>query len=177
MSQAFDDLVALVGSSRLPPVDKWNPTRTGEIDIRIRGDGVWFHEGREITRTSISKLFSTVLVREDEKYFLTTPYEKLRICVDDAPFVVVDYESKGNGRDQSVVVKTNFDECVFLDAEHPIFMRVRNTSVVPYVAIRSGLEAVVNRSVYYRMAEELVTICEDEFAIWSCGTRFVLQSN
>jgi hypothetical protein len=65
----------------------WNPSREGEIDIRIEADGNWYHEGKRFRRESLVRLFASVLRREPGGYYLVTPAEKLRIEVDDAPFV------------------------------------------------------------------------------------------
>ena len=176
MSQAFKDLEATIGTSQFPPLDQWQPTKIGEIDIRIREDGTWFHEGREIVRTKISKLFSTVLVRENKEYFLKTPAEKLKITVDDAPFVVVEYESQGQHQTQQVVVRTNFDECVPIDREHPIFLVSKKQQMKPYVHIRSGLNALVLRSVFYRMAEEVFEEQGEDMFVWSNGIKFPLPT-
>ena len=176
MKEAFQHLRAQLEKTNFPPVDKWNPPDMGEIDIQIRSDGTWIHEKREIERASIAKLFSTVLVCEEGKYYLKTPVEKLRISVEDAPFVVVDYETHGREKDQMVIVRTNFDECVYIDSNNRIFMRSHCGETRPYVHIRSGLNGVLARSVYYRLANELVVKCGNEFVLWSCGTRFVLGS-
>lgn len=174
MNEAFSRLRAQLERTNLPPVEKWNPSQVGDIDIRICADGKWLHEKREIKRTGIAKLFSTVLVQENGEYYLKTPGEKLRIAVEDAPFVVVDYETRGSGRDQMVIVRTNFDECVYIDSNNRIFMAPFGNEIRPYVHIRSGLNAAIARSVYYRLANELVELNGDELVLWSCGTRFVL---
>lgn len=175
MTKAFRDLEALIGNTRLPPVESWNPKKIGRIDIRIRSDGAWLHEKREISRKSIPKLFSTVLVCEQGDYYLKTPQEKLRIEVDDVPFVVVDFEAEGKGPSQRVIVKTNFDEHVYVDGEHPIYMADYQGDTKPYVHIRSGLNATIARSVYYRLASDLVVQdARDRLVLWSCGVEFVL---
>ena len=175
MNRAFRDLEALIGNSSLPPVESWSPSKIGQIDIRIRSDGVWLHEGREFSRNSIPKLFATVLVREQDRYYLKTPQEKLRIQVDDAPFVVVDFEAEGSGSHQKVIVSTNFDEHVYIDHEHRIYTTEFQGEKRPYVHIRSGLNAAVSRSVYYRLANDLVVANgRDELVLWSCGVEFVL---
>ncbi|MCY3884694.1 MAG: DUF1285 domain-containing protein [Gammaproteobacteria bacterium] len=177
MKEAFQRLRMQLEKTNLPPVDKWNPSNVGEIDIHIRSDGTWLHDKREIERISIAKLFSTVLVCEEGEYYLKTPVEKLRISVEDAPFVVVDYETRGRDKDQMVIVRTNFDECVYIDSNNRIFMASHfNNETKPYVHIRSGLNAVFARSVYYRLASEIVVECKNEFVLWSCGSRFVLGS-
>ncbi len=176
MNRAFRDLEALIGNSSLPPVESWNPSKIGQIDIRIRSDGVWLHEEREFSRNSIPKLFATVLVCEQGGYYLKTPHEKLRIQVDDVPFVVVDFEAEGSGSHQKVIVSTNFDEHVYIDDAHRIYTTEIQGEKRPYVHIRSGLNAAIARSVYYRLANDLVVSNErDELVLWSCGVEFVLE--
>ena len=41
------------------------------------------------------RLFASVLKREDEKYFLVTPVEKVGIVVEDAPFLAVEMQARG----------------------------------------------------------------------------------
>src|SRR5207237_7063551 len=71
----------------LPPVHLWNPARCGDIDIVIKRDGLWLHEGAPIGREAMVRLFSTVLRRDPDGFHLVTPAEKLKIEVEDAPFV------------------------------------------------------------------------------------------
>src|SRR3990167_6970488 len=73
----------------LPPVHLWNPEHCGEIDIVIRRDGVWMHEGSPIGREALVRLFSTVLRKDPDGYHLVTPVEKLKIAVEDLPFPAV----------------------------------------------------------------------------------------
>ena len=82
----------------LPPVHLWNPPFCGDLDMRIASDGTWFYLGTPIGRAALVKLFSTILKREDGKYFLVTPVEKVGIRVDDAPFLAVEMEKDGEAR-------------------------------------------------------------------------------
>ena len=95
----------------------------GDIDIRIAGDGTWFHEGCPIGRLPLVKLFASVLRREDGDYWLVTPVEKARITVDDVPFIAVEMEAEGNGEAQRLRFRTNLDEWVSADAAHPLAFR------------------------------------------------------
>ena len=174
MSEEYERLLRLARKQTLPPVASWRPTRVGEIDIRIRAAGIWFHEGAEIKRRAISRLFSTVLRREDADYFLVTPVEKLRIVVDDAPFVAVAMEVEGKGRDQSLLFTTNCDDHVVAGQDHPIRMDSSDVGFKPYLMVREGLEALVARSVYYRLVELVEDEEADELCVWSDGARFVL---
>ena len=95
----------------------------GDIDIRIAGDGTWFHEGCPIGRLPLVKLFASVLRREDGDYWLVTPVEKARIVVDDVPFIAVEMEAEGKGAGQRLRFRTNLDEWVSADAVHPLTFR------------------------------------------------------
>ncbi len=157
----------------LPPVDKWNPDYCGEIDMVIRHDGIWFHEGTPIGRPQLVKLFSTVLKKEQDEYFLVTPVEKMKITVEDVPFLAVDLEvEEPDGDNQRLVFKTYVGDTVTASAAHKIVFRRGKTEadeLVPYVHIRAGLEARLSRPVYYQLAE----LAEGDPAfIKSCGAEF-----
>ena len=173
VNELFDQLSELQREQSLPPVHSWHPEHVGEIDIRIAADGTWYHEGDPITRIALAKVFSTVLRKDDDGFWLVTPAEKLHITVDDAPFIAVDFEVKGAGRDQQLLFITNFDDSVVVDAEHPIWLEGTSEEPRPYVHVRDGLNALITRSAFYR----LIDLCEvDSAGIWitSCGERFQL---
>ncbi|KZY36742.1 proteophosphoglycan precursor, partial [Roseovarius sp. HI0049] len=138
-----------------PPVHLWTPDLSGDIDIRIARDGTWFHEGTPINREGLVRLFSTILKREGDDYFLVTPVEKWRIEVEDAPFVAVDFEAEGAGAQQSLIFETNVGDRVVAGEETPI--RVERDEETgepsPYVMIRDGLEALIDRKSFYRLVE------------------------
>ena len=101
------------GGKGLPPVHLWNPPFCGDIDMRIAADGTWFYQKTPIGRPALVKLFASVLKREDEKYFLVTPVEKVGITVDDAPFLAVELaaaEDETQGR--TLRFRTNVDDWV-----------------------------------------------------------------
>src|SRR5579862_2773304 len=79
----------------LPPVHLWNPAHCGDIDIVIKRDGLWFHEGTPIGREPLVRLFSTVLRKDPDGFHLVTPVEKMRITVEDAPFIAVRVDREG----------------------------------------------------------------------------------
>ena len=163
----------------LSGVAKSNPTGERHFDIRIAADGTWFHEGRPIRRPALVKLFATVLKRDSlGDYWLETPIEKGRIQVDDAPFVAVDFDRQGRGRDQSLTFRTNLDQLVTLDRAHALRIDDDPTTAAPrpYIHVRDGLEALVLRAVFYRLADLAV---EDDrrtgrIGVWSCGSFFDL---
>ncbi len=166
---------------RLPPVARWNPAHCGTIDIRILRDGTWLHDGAPIRRPEIFRLFSTLLRKEGNDFCLVTPAEKLRIRVDDAPFVAVLLRAEGEGANQRLIFTTNAgDECV-ADADHPIRVAVTTATgePAPYICVRDGLEARIARSVFYELVERAVPDPNgnpDTIGVWSAGIFFGLGS-
>ena len=137
------------------PVHLWNPPYCGDLDIRIGRDGLWWYLGTPIGRMELVRLFASVLKLEDGKYFLVTPVEKIGITGDDAPFVAVDFEVADPGPAQTITFQTNLDEFSVAGPDNPIRV-VRDPATgepSPYIHIRSGLEALIDRKSYYRMVD------------------------
>jgi len=160
------------GTARgLPPVHLWNPASCGEIDIVIRADGLWLHEGTPIGRPQLVGLFSTVLRKDPDGYWLVTPVEKLKVRVEDAPFVAVRVDREG----EALVFHTNVGDRVEAGPEHRIRVEMAAGSGEPrpYLHVRAGLEALIARPVFY----ELVSMGEPRegrLAIASNGEWFDL---
>ena len=170
----FNRLLEVAKSRRLPPVHLWQPERVGSIDIRIAADGTWYHEGVAIRRIAIARVFSTILRLDNGQHYLVTPAEKLAIEVEDAPFIAVDMESSGEGRERRLAFATNLDDAVQADAEHPVTVEGTPAEPRPYVEVRDGLRALIARSVFYRLVDIAETEANGEVSIWSAGTRFPL---
>lgn len=132
----------------LPPVHLWNPPFCGDLDMEIRADGTWFYQGTPIARPAMVRLFSTILKREGDRYFLVTPVEKVGIRVLDAPFIATDADIL---RDR-ITFTTNVGDHVTADADHPITIRGDASTPRPYVMVRAGLEALIDRKTFYRLA-------------------------
>ncbi|VXB27234.1 DUF1285 domain-containing protein [Brevundimonas sp. G8] len=135
----------------LPPVHLWHPEHCGEIDIVIRADGVWMHEGSPIGRKELVRLFSTVLRKDPDGYHLVTPVEKLKIQVEDLPF-------------QAVAVTRNGDDLMFMtDVGDEVRASEADSIVVetdpttgepaPRIHVRRDLWARIARSVFYELVE------------------------
>jgi len=156
------DAEALAASARaasagggLPPLHKWNPPFCGDLDMRIARDGTWFYLGTPIGRPALVRLFSTILKREGDRYFLVTPVEKVGITVDDAPFLAVDFTQGGPAGTPVITFTTNVGDRVSAGPDHPI--RVERDPETwepsPYVHVRAGLEALIDRKSFYRLVE------------------------
>lgn len=175
-----DSLVAAACGARAkgpPPVHLWNPPYCGDLDIRIARDGTWSYLGTPIGRKPLVRLFSSILKREGDRYFLVTPVEKVGIAVDDAPFVAVDIDVEGAGRDQRVTFTTQVDDAVAAGPGHAI--RVARDPATgepaPYVHVRAGLEALIDRKSFYRLVElgtEETAAGARWFGVWSGGAFF-----
>ena len=129
----------------------WNPERVGEIDIRIAANGDWYHEGRPIERKSMVKLFSGILRREADDYFLVTPVEKLQIEVEDAPFVATLVDCIDEDGGPGIIFMTNTEERIPLDDNHPVRIveTANDEQPRPYLLVRDGLEALISRSAFF----------------------------
>ena len=165
------------GNKSLPPVEKWNPDFCGEIDLVIKRDGTWVHEGTPIGRARLVRLFSTVLRRDGDDYFLVTPVEKMAITVEDAPFIAVLMRREGAGAAQKLVFTTNVGDEVAAGADHPIVFRKdpETGEGAPYIDVRRGLEARIARAVFYdlvELGEIRETDGEEAFGVVSDGVFF-----
>jgi hypothetical protein len=152
MADLMSYAAALAGAEKgcpPAPVESWNPPYCGELDLVIRRDGVWVHEGTPIGRARLVRLFSTVLKREGERYFLVTPAEKLGIKVEDAPFLAVLMREEAGPEGRNLVFTTNVGDEATAGPGHAIEFRAVDGSHAPYLHIRSGLWARVARAVYY----------------------------
>lgn len=154
------------------PVHLWNPPFCGDIDMEIQRDGTWLYMGSPIGRPAMVRLFSSILKREGDRYVLVTPVEKVGIRVEDVPFVAVDAAAEGTGPDQRLTFTTHVGDTVTADADHPIRM-----GDAPYVMVRAGLEARIDRKTFYRLADLGCVAAQDGtdwFGLWSGGAFFPL---
>lgn len=171
----------------IPPVETWNPQRTGEVDITIRRDGVWLFQGEPMTREATVQLFSRILLREGDEYFLVTPVEKMRLTVELYPFVVRLMDVEGEGENQKLIFSTNVGDTFMVDREHVLRMEKGATSSVegeqslPVVTVRRNLDALVSRQVYYELSSLVAAAPnqsagqdEEAFGVWSCDAFFKL---
>ncbi len=173
-----DGLAASVKAAKtrgLPPVHLWNPPFCGDLDIKIAKDGSWSYLGSPITRFELVKLFSSILKKEDDRYYLVTPVEKVGIIVEDAPFVAVDFDQNGSGEAQRLTFTTQVGDTAVAGPDHPIRI-VFDTDTdepSPYILVRTNLEARIDRKSFYRLVE-IGTHHDGWFGVWSDGQFFPL---
>ena len=180
-SQTRDPMQSLLKAAReagtgLPPVERWHPEYCGEMDLVIKRDGSWWHEGVRITRERLIRLFATILRKDDDGvHYLVTPVEKIGIEVEVAPFLAVRVDVVGEGRDQSLIFTTNMDELTEAGPDHPISVSIDPESgePTPLVHVRGKLEALMTRPVFYELAGCAVEH-EGRTGVWSGGEFYPL---
>ena len=157
----------------------------GSLPFIIKRDGTWLYKGSPITRKPMVCLFSTILKRDDEgRYLLETPAERGWIEVEDVPFMAVELDWTGHGRDQRLCFRTNVDQCVTAGPDHPIRIShdLLSCEPTPYLLVRDGrgkfpIEARINRATYYELvalAEPGIVRGRKVLGVWSEGVFFSL---
>ncbi|WP_435979307.1 DUF1285 domain-containing protein [Psychrobacter sp. DM4] len=165
----------------IPPLEKWHPENTVDMDLTIKANGEWWHEGGHMTRESLVSLFATVLWAEEEEgrlvYFLKTPVQKMRITVEDVPLFINDIGIVNEDNEQWLEFTTTTGDVVRLDDEHPITLRqyqgdsdqeensqikndqdtnshsTEDSKVRPYMPVRNSLDALIGRNAFYHLIE------------------------
>ena len=125
------------------------------------------------------RLFSSILKREDDKYFLVTPVEKVGIRVDDAPFLAVEMTAEGRRARPAAAVSAPMSTT----GSHAM-LRIACVSSLPAPAgsrpiCTSGddLWAKVTRPLYYdlvELGEERMIDGREMFGVTSSGAFFAM---
>jgi len=182
LSQYFKSAPSIREGRAIPPLENWHPEQVTDMDLTIKANGEWWHEGGHMTRQSLVSLFAAILWKEENngavEYFLKTPVQKLRIQVEDAPLLINDVGIiEGQGKNW-LEFTTSTGDVVRLDDEHPISLRAYtmkdsddnshsdksknkednksteiSTQIRPYMMVRNGLEALVGRNAFYHLTE------------------------
>jgi len=162
------------------PRARRRPVECGDLPFLIQRDGTWLYRGSAIERKELVCLFASVLKREsDGSFWLETPAERGKIEVEDAPFVAVELDWRGDGRQQTLSFRTNVDQVVTAGPEHSIRVAhdILTCEPTPYILVRPGIEARINRAVYYELVALAVPEwvgCRRMLGVWSCGRFFAL---
>lgn len=169
--ESFTGQFGVAESENKYPVQLWNPPLSGDMNLVIKKDGSWWHEGGKFTRESLVLLFSSILKREGDEYYLVSPVEKWRIQVEDTPLQIISASEVDGG----VMLVTSERRSIPLDAEHLLkFSQVDGVSI-PYIHIRDGLDARFSRNAYYSLAA-LANEFDDELILDSFGHRQILMA-
>jgi len=151
-----------------------------DLDMRVDREGVWYYQGSPIRRKELVCLFASVLTRNEAgKYWLITPSEICNVEVEDVPFLAVELFFSGSGREQVISLRSNVDEIVSVDNDHPIYVidDPEMGEPSPYLVLREGIEARLTRAVFYELVDMGVEEQIDGeifFGVWSRGFFFPL---
>ena len=153
-----------------PPIHDWTPRLCGNIDILIKKDGSWWHQGDKINRKPLVKLFASILRKEsDGDYYLVTPQEKWRISVELLPLVVIALETNNSPEYPCLNVTLNTEEVVPINNKYKIELENKAEGIAR-VTLWNGLSALFNRPSWY----DLVNLCNSDFLVESRGEQFKL---
>jgi len=184
MSFDLKELIAQAKSNAqdggLPPVHLWEPDYCGEMDMVIRGDGTWWHDGTQITRAPLVKLFSTILRRDaDGETYLVTPVEKIKIKVERGHFLATRVDVDGAGENQRIFFKTNMEATIELGPDRPLRVDTDPQTLEPrpFIRVRGRLDAALTRAVFYELVEYAVELSTPEgvqLGVYARGQFFPL---
>lgn len=178
---SLEQLLALLkreaGSGKgAPPVDQWNPEYCGVGGFDILRDGTWLHEGTRITREPMKRLFASILRKDaDGETYLVTPGEKIRVRVEDAPFLAVRVDRAAEGRAQTLLFTTDVGDVVAAGPANPIRVAYDGDEPRPYVLVRGRLEARILRAPFYELVEWSETR-DGKLGVWSGGVWWGLEA-
>ncbi|MDN5677346.1 MAG: DUF1285 domain-containing protein [Acinetobacter sp.] len=137
----------------IPPLDQWHPKHCGAMDLKVLANGEWWHEGQLIKRQAMIELFATVLWKEDGKFYLKTPVEQIEIEVEDEPLFVNQVDQVEIAGKIYLQLTTTTQDVVIVDEDHPIFMRAFQGELRPYVHVRFGINALIQRAAFFHLVE------------------------
>ena len=137
----------------IPPLEQWHPKHCGKMDLRIKANGEWWHEGQLIKRPAMIELFATVLWKEADKFYLKTPVEQIEIKVEDEPLFVNQVDQVEIAGKIYLQLTTTTHDVVIVDEDHPIFMRAFQGELRPYVHVRFGINALIQRAAFFHLVE------------------------
>lgn len=179
----LEDILSHIKDQKYPPVHLWNPDYCGDMDMVIKRDGSWHYMGSPIGRARMVKLFASILrLDQDDQgndhYVLVTPVEKIGITVEDVPFVTTEMDIIGHEGQQVIRFITNVGDQVVVDGDHPIevIYDADTEEPRPYVTVRSGLKARINRQNFYELADHAAER-NGAFVITSMGEDFILGAS
>ena len=135
----------------IPPIADWKPKHCGKMDLKVKANGEWWHEGQLVKRQALLDLFSKVLWKEDGKFYLKTPVEQIEIEVEDEPLLINQADQIELNGKKYLQLTTSNQDVVIVDEQHPIFMREYAGELRPYVHVRFGINALIQRQSFYHL--------------------------
>lgn len=164
----LSQLLKSLQQRRQAPTELWQPEYCGEIPLRIDSNGHWHYQESLIQRPEIVRLFASVLVCDGRDYFLLTPHEKVKIQVDDAPFVITQWHVQSK-QPEIIIMQTNLGEQIPLSDDYPLVLKAG----IPYIDLGKNIAAKVHRNVYYQWLERAIE-ADNHYLLESAGRRFIL---
>lgn len=164
--------------AKIAPVERWNPPFCGDLDMHIKRDGIWYYHGSPIGRKSMVRLFASVLRRDDDQcYYMVTPVEKMRIRVDDVPFIATTVTVSSSGAQTQLDFETNVGDQLRAGSSHPLrfVINAETDEPMPYIRVRGRLDARISRPAFYELIAHAVEAdyqATRYLGVWSDGVFF-----
>ena len=156
-----------------PPVHLWNPELCEGQEFYIDRGGNWFYNDSPIKNYKLIKLFSTVLRKDNDDYFLVTPVEKVPVRVKLAPYKIIDYFCYDN----EIRLSTNFDYDFILNKTNTTKLIKDKDALIPIVHVRNNIDGFFDRNIYYNLinfALEKKFIDQDSLYLPSLNTKHII---
>jgi hypothetical protein len=136
-------------NSDFPPVHLWNPDLCIGQEITINREGDWLYNKSLIKNTKLVKLFCSVLRNDDGSYYLVTPYEKVPVYPELAPYIITDFDKKDN----IITLHTNLNYSFTLNNKNITRLIEYEDTMIPLVHVRSNIEGFFSRATYYKLID------------------------
>src|SRR5690606_4562499 len=143
---------------------------TADSRMRIAADGTWYHHGQPIRRPAMVRAFASLLMRDESGHWLVTPQCRPSVEVEDAAFITVDLQCKGD----ALAFRLNCDELVMAGFDHPLRAAGDPETPAIYLCVRYGCEARLDRSTWLQLVEQAAAEGEG-LTVSSRGARFSLM--
>ncbi|BBN83080.1 hypothetical protein PA25_30650 [Pseudoalteromonas sp. A25] len=170
---SLTDLIAELVTPHAP-TEQWSGQECGMLDMHIDEQGRWFHQGGEIKRLGLLRLFASVLSCEQQRHWLTTPVERCEVQVADVAFMICSWYHHSLDKSTVIVVEDNLGRKWPICERFSVQLKCFQGQLLPYVNVGNGLQARVARNVYYQWIEELAEQDKQGVYIRSAGINFYL---
>jgi hypothetical protein len=149
---SFEKIVNFISNQddNFPPVHLWDPALCEGSKFNIDQNGQWHFNNSPIKREKFQILFSRILKKEGDSYFLVSPVEKISVDCAIAPYKIIDFEIDSS---HNILFKTNLNYSFRPDSNFSSRLISNESETIPVIEIRNGIEGFFDRNVYYRLAD------------------------
>ncbi|MCF2858910.1 DUF1285 domain-containing protein [Pseudoalteromonas sp. SMS1] len=161
------------------PTECWQAGECGVGNFHIDSSGRWFHQGDEIKRLPLARLFASVLSYDGERHWLKTPAETCAVSVEATPMVITAWHMCPNaaqyGFEKVIICEDNLGRLWPVCAQFSLYIDDYKGQQVPHLKLNYGLCARIARNVLYQWVEIAeYRDSDDMMLLHSAGDEFKL---